>query len=40
MLATVIPTQGERLLMALTFTTLVRPACAGANRSIGAGAPA
>jgi hypothetical protein len=40
MLAAVIPTQGKRLLLALTFTTFGRPACAGANRSIGAGAPA
>ena len=40
MLAAVIPTQGKRRHVALTFTTFAIPACAGANRSIGAGAPA
>jgi hypothetical protein len=40
MLAAVIPTQGERLLVALTFTKCAVPACAGASLSISAGAAA
>jgi hypothetical protein len=38
MLALVIPTQGERLLLALTFTNLAVPVCAGAYPLISAGA--
>jgi hypothetical protein len=38
MLTTVIPTQGERRLLALTFTTLAVPVCAGAHPLISAGA--
>lgn len=38
MLAQVIPTQGERLLSALAFTTLAVPVCAGAQVLTSAGA--
>jgi hypothetical protein len=38
MLVTVIPTQGERPLLALTFTTRAVPVCAGAHPLISAGA--
>jgi hypothetical protein len=40
MLPMVIPTQGERLLLALTFTTLAVSVCAGARPLISAGAAA